>query len=533
MTSLDKRQNRWGALLLFVGTLLLFSATNLDGTWILDDRYQIERNPYLRSITHVPHILTTPLWMATGAESPGSGIYRPVHILSYAVDYHLTGLRPWFFHLDSNLLHALNVLLLFFLARRFLAFRTSLIVGALFAVHPIVTETATWIGGRMDLLVTLFALSCVQALASLTNGHDGPKWAAWVLYVLSIPFGIFSKEVFVPVPFATLAAIALFRGFRGINRNAWVAFGIAVIATVACLSWRSHVIGIPIASLFAPIATVNFPALLRRFFTLTLIPADTEFLFRYVPAHTSLAISALMTVATVLGTMAVAWWARRGAAVPLGLGLFLAPLVPISLVVDITGLLSERYFYLPLAGFLLFAGGMVEILSPWIRSHTGAWLKRMFPVAAGALICLLAVQTGARNRDWINEPRLYSSSIARDPANPLPNYFLAVMYHRLGDTSSEIANYETALSKDADHISSLNNLAVLFIERGKDAEARALLDRAFRIQPARPKTVFNYGYLYEKMGRSDEARRWYTRALELKPDYELARQALDRLETHR
>ena len=71
-----------------------------------------------------------------------NGQYTPLVELSYMLEHRLFGLSPWIYHLDNALLHALNVLLIFFFARR-LAGKESWawLAAMLFAVHPLHVES--------------------------------------------------------------------------------------------------------------------------------------------------------------------------------------------------------------------------------------------------------------------------------------------------------------------------------------------------------------------------------------------------------
>ena len=91
--------------------------------------------------------------------------WHPLTWLSHALDYQLFALNPAGHHLDSVLIHALNAVLLFLL----LVWVTkrvgpSLLVAALFALHPLNVESVAWVAERKNVLSTLFfflAIACV------------------------------------------------------------------------------------------------------------------------------------------------------------------------------------------------------------------------------------------------------------------------------------------------------------------------------------------------------------------------------------
>ncbi len=96
----------------------------------------------------------------------GSGnYYRPLLASTFIIDKYVWGLNESFMHLENILLHAMNVVLVFLIARRIaLAEKLTLIeplafcAALLFALHPINTEAVNWISGRTDLLAGLFVL---------------------------------------------------------------------------------------------------------------------------------------------------------------------------------------------------------------------------------------------------------------------------------------------------------------------------------------------------------------------------------------
>jgi len=509
-------------LCLFIFTLLFFSITNLDGGWVLDDHYQVERNPYIRSIAHIPYILKSRVWMATSDESMGSDIYRPVFLLSYLFDYHVAGLQRWFFHLHNNFLHAVNVVLLFLLATQWISIGVSFLLSLLFAVHPMNVEAVTWIGGRMDLQVTCCSLMMLHLLSPFLHGQFRFSRKRLVAFILLIPLGIYSKEVFVLIPFFALG-LSWLKSKKVRNDTLLIFMAVAVIETGICLAWRSHVIGASTIKFLDSIAWVNFGAIVNRFFEILFVPTHSDFFPTYIAAQYPRWISLLWLVALVVGLALWGRRARKNVAYGIGLAVFLAPWVPLSLVVDLTHYRSERYFYMPLVGLVFFLGVWVD------QFRRKSWNKTILPAFA-LWILVLVVILGFRNREWKDEVTLYESSIRQNPSNFSPFYSLAWVCRSKGDREGEIYNYREVLKRNPDHISTLSNLAVRLIEKKNFAEAKNLLTRAYKQDPKRTKTVFNIGYLFEERKDYARAQKWYEKALSLDPKYEMAEMALKRVE---
>ena len=85
--------------------------------------------------------------------------WHPLTVWSHMLDCQLFGLKPWGHHLTNVLLHALNAALAFALLRRMTgAAWRSLLVAALFAVHPLHVESVAWVAERKDVLSSFFGL---------------------------------------------------------------------------------------------------------------------------------------------------------------------------------------------------------------------------------------------------------------------------------------------------------------------------------------------------------------------------------------
>src|SRR5262249_44542011 len=154
----------------------------------------------VRELRPIIEYFTVPFW--SGAENgPSFGMhYRPLMIYSLALDYRLHGESPAGFHLTNLILHALNVVLVFLLARRRGGSGpVAAFVALCFGVSPRLAEAAAWISGRTDLLAALFAL---LALVLWQTENTLRRWLSAACLLL----GLFSKEVAI----AALAALAVF-----------------------------------------------------------------------------------------------------------------------------------------------------------------------------------------------------------------------------------------------------------------------------------------------------------------------------------
>jgi hypothetical protein len=161
------RASRWPtvALLGLLAVIPYLQALEFDFVW--DDRSLILENEHIQDERLLAEALTADYWQSADEPEAKRSFYRPVVTLSFFVDWFVWGDDASGFHATNLLLHLLNVLLVFSCFSAFGSPGGALVAGALFAVHPVHTESVTWISGRTDLFASLFVLGAFRLYLSL------------------------------------------------------------------------------------------------------------------------------------------------------------------------------------------------------------------------------------------------------------------------------------------------------------------------------------------------------------------------------
>src|SRR5437667_9849284 len=182
----------WFCPLLILAATALAYSNSFSGPFIFDDL------TWIPEIPENPHI-----------RHPGTG--RPLVCLTLALNYALSGLEPWSYHAVNLAIHASAALVLFAIVRRTLQgprLRNRLgahanglagAVAVLWAVHPLQTESVTYIIQRAESLMGLFLL---LTLYCVIRGYHSPRRSGWYsTAVICCALGMGSKEgvVFAPV----------------------------------------------------------------------------------------------------------------------------------------------------------------------------------------------------------------------------------------------------------------------------------------------------------------------------------------------
>jgi hypothetical protein len=151
-----------------LGSTVIVYLSSFQGVFVFDDIHAIVENPYVRRLW--------PLGQAMRAPPQSSVSGRPIVSLSLALSYAVSGLRPWGYHAFNLAVHLGAAALLFGLIRRTLlsdclggrcAARAAPLAAAitvLWAVHPLQTESVTYVIQRAESLAGFFLLAVLYCL---------------------------------------------------------------------------------------------------------------------------------------------------------------------------------------------------------------------------------------------------------------------------------------------------------------------------------------------------------------------------------
>lgn len=373
--------------------------------FVLDDRGIVLDHPLVRDPASAWRAFVSPYWPS----AIGGGQYRPLGIISFALDRAIAGPSAMWYHAVNVLWHAAATVLLWQWTRGFLAPAGALAAAALFAVHPVHVEAVANVVGRLELMAAAFVFA---ALIAHRNGSRlAPLWYALALL---------SKEH--AVVFLGLALVAPRSAPRA--RRLWVAYGAVTLAWLALMAFvvRGHP---PVTSaVFLDRSTFE-----RLLTVLSVVPEYLRLLA--FPLHLSadyepgvIQPASGVTAGVVLGTTLIAayawiafraWRGERVAAFAL-LSIPIA-LAPVSNVFFATGVaLAERTLYLPSAGVCLLAGWMVQ--------RAGERRMQAIVVVGITLLTAGATRTWLRTPVW-HDARTFAITLLEDHPESYRGHWVA------------------------------------------------------------------------------------------------------------
>jgi len=532
-----------------VGLCVAAYANMFPNEFVFDDRYIIVNNYLIRSLKNLPLLFTTNYWGFI--HDVNSGLYRPLVVTSFALNFLVNKLNPWGYHLVNLLLHIAGVLLLYHVSARLIGRRdVALMIAALFAVEPIHTEAVTGIVGRAELLAFVFVF---LSLAFYMRARE-PGTAGYVLSLAasltSFFLGLLSKEnaaslVGLVVVYDLIYRLAPAEG--SVLRRVWLiarsgfwgryvwylaVFGGYWFLRYVVLDVVSKTETTPIPFLDNPIAYV--PAAVRaltalkvlgKYLVLLFIPTrfSADYSYNQIAPSTSFFEPAVLWV-PVLAIVVLAYSVyalRSGRKGPLfGSLFFVVTFSPVSnILFPIGTVMGERLMYLPSAGSSMVVVLALEHLYAACRARriAPAVMRMVVLVIFCLAVGYYSYKTVERNRDWRTDIALFESALRVSPnsAKVHNNMGIAMAYqNRLEEA---LAEHRRALDIFPRYADAHNDLGNLLRRTGKLDEAIAEYRLALRVSPRFTKPMGNLGAaLYEK-GMVDTAITVYKKALDINP----------------
>jgi tetratricopeptide (TPR) repeat protein len=451
------------------------------------------------------------------------------------LDYQWFGLRPGGHHLTSLLLHAASaVLLLLVLHRMTGALWRSVVVAALFALHPLHVESVAWVAERKDVLSTLFVMLTLWAYQRYTEcRRQKPRMGFWAspFYLLSVVFfgaGLMSKPMIVTLPLILL--LLDYWPLRRVELAALVsrpsvAAGLIVeklpfVLLASLTGWitvhAAEGVGSLPSATQCPMADrlANATLSYAGYFLQVFWPGN---LAVYYPLPATFSVWGVGGAALLLVGISVTAFcvAGRWPYVVVGWLWYLVTLLPvIGLIQLATYSHADRYTYVPLIGvFLALTWGAHELTRSWRYQVPALW------VASGAAIILCLALTRQQLGHWKDGEVLFRHAVEVTEDNDRALNNLGIALDQKGQIDEAIRQFEAAIRMKPGHPNAHYNLGIALDKKGRTDEAIGQFKESIRLKPDQANARYNLGIVLGRRGQMDEAIRQYQEAIRLKPDY--------------
>ena len=546
--NIPKTQRSWVAAVVIGVALIVAYSNSFRGPFIFDDNGSVHENETIKKFS-------TAFFPAGNSGNTVSG--RPVLNFTLAINYVLNGENVTGYHVFNLVVHFCSALALFGFVRRALllprlrddfgptSWWLALAVSLLWALHPLQTESVTYIVQRAESLVGLFFWLTLYFTVRVAEEPQRIRWQ--VAAVVACLFGMGSKEVMAGAPLVVLLFDRTF--VSGSFIEAWRTrkrFYLAVASTwlllAVCIAWtgkRGSTVGYnEFASWWRYGLTQCFA--IAHYLRLVFWPHPLVLDYGQTLAYNFADASKQLYVVATLGVVTL-WALWKRPKIGFLFAFFFIVLAPSSSVVPVlTQTLAEHRMYLAvgpvvaLAVLLTYRLFGSRVLIAWFgvvvafgfvthrrnydyRSEENIWksVTENCPYNARGWCALSSVYS--KQGDLKKAKWAVKQALVYNPKDTDAMTEYAGVLCRLKDTEEAEKVYHYALGLQPKHYGANNGLGLLLLDQGKTAEAKASFERALVERPDGPEAQFGLGKVYVELNRLEDALTAFKRVLEKDP----------------
>ena len=523
-------------LLLFMIVFGVYSS-NDNASWHFDDYPNIVDNPLLHINDFKFKNFKAALFATyNDGQYSGKQIYRPVSMLTFALNWYIGKDNVLGYHIVNNAIHLVAAFFLFLTILNLLMspnlrgkyqgkeYLIAFLSAILWAVNPIQTQAVTYIVQRMASLAAMFYIIGIYFYLRTRLSPPGYKRFLFIVGSLfSFILALGSKENTVTFPIAVVMIEILF--FQDLSeknsRRKMIASLVFVGVSMAAILMILYING------YIPNVLKGYE---KRPFTLNeRLMTESRIIIYYLsqifyPMASRLSLVHDINISTSLFKPWTTIPSILAIILILGIGFSQAIKKPIiafgiffffinhiieSTIIPLE-LIYEHRNYLP-SFFLFFpvATGLIWMIDYFKKKNPS--IQKLLVVSTAILIFSLCTGTIVRNRVWATEKTLWEDCIIKTPGLTRPYHNLALYYYQAnGYMDKAMEFYKTALTKrylntKAEYAWTLNNMAVILCGNRDFKNSIKFFNKALEIKPHYPNALLNLTLLYVQTGRFSEA----------------------------
>ncbi len=550
--------------ILVYANTLAFQEINFDGIMFLLNNPLLKDLEYYAKLYDVFDFSLLDEQLSLNSDVTTSFMLRPLAYLTFSFNYMMTGLNPVGFRIVNIAIHIINSLFVFKCIRLLLCLAPSCrrlnqyssrfipaVSAVIFLLHPMQTESVTYIMQRFASLAALFYLVTIwlylvwshRKQSGMKPGHA--RWGS----VLVLFFGMFVRESLFTAPIViVLLEMTLFGNSvkSGLKRAAPHLMLLPVIPLMVILVSAAQ--NNSSASITGAINIVNYGGVPATHYALTQAVVVLAYLRLYllpygqnIDHYQTLyslpyqlpVIGAAMIIVFMVGGSYLLYRKNREdvRCVLMFVGVcwyFLALSVSSSFIPQ-TELMAEHRAYLASVGFVMALICLIDFL----RTMMGTVLISRLVVVLIIVWCgVLTVLTYKRNNVWQSAISLWSDSVKKSPTKDRPWYNLGVAYFKSGNYPESLKCFQRSQKICPEYGELYEYLGILYLELMSYQDAIEVGLKGIDIDPANPVIYNNLGIAYAQLDRTEDAKQAFSTAIALRPGYEKALLNKDRIESY-
>ena len=483
--------------------LLIFCAyaPSLANSFIWDDLLVVVHCDFIKSLQNLPLVFTqqyltdpaTMTDMAKGGYGSGEISYRPVVTISYFIDYFFWKLNPFGYHLTNLILHALNGIIFYFLARFILKSSPwALAASLIFALHPAQSEAVNNISFREDLLVFLFYLASFICFIELKKKDGRNRLFLILVSQIFFMLALFSKEMAVTLPIVIVFYDYCFES----KENFWQRFRniyAAYFITAAFYLW--------VWKFLMPSAMEPFTFEGQSAYSNFLTMAKVFGLYVYwlfFPAHihptvpdwslAEFSIFSFEVAASILLILLSLYYSgkakKSSAVICFAAGWFFIALLPVANIIPIQNIIASRYLYIPSAGFSLFlAVYLMKTEQVSFKRIRKEFTQKAARFAIAGLLLIYGLSSFAKSFVWKNGDTFFTELALYYPHKDWIFWGLGKSFSQRGLLDEAVTAHRIASRLNPKDERNYDALGQIYLERGLLDQAIDAFRRTVQLNP--------------------------------------------------
>ena len=552
-----RRREHFVIVLLIVLIGVVIYANSLNSPFVYDDIGYVVENVNLKKLSRLPELLTSSI-------APLKAAYRPLLMLSFALNYLVGGLNPFSYHAVNLLLHISTAILLYFLIQGLVLYNSPgnstyftlpCLTALLFLTHPIQTEAVVYISARSVLLASFFYLFSLLLFLRFNTDSGRRRNYFYLFSLIFFALALFSKEIAITLPVILVLYSYYFlkprRLIRGHHIPFFILAGLYFLLRMKIGVLSTTVPGAGGRYLYLITSLRVIPSYLR----LLILPINQSIDHDFFPSSSFFESPVILSLGVIIFLLILGLGLKRySRGYPFGTLWFFITLLPTTSIIPLHIIMNEHRLYLPSIGFFLiisltlvkasqlklkplpsrFLKGTILffflflIISSMIASKRRAALWRdeytlwshTVQVSPNSYRAHNNLGTCYRKKGWHNKAiDEFQKTLALNPDDARAHSNLGVVYQEKGWYDEAITEYQKALTLDSDYAKAHNNLGTLYGKKGWYGRAIDEFQQALRINPDYAGVYYNLGIVYKKQGLYEEATSAFQEALALNPDF--------------
>lgn len=479
--------------------LLLVYVNAFNGAFISDDIEGIVNNPAVNDMEIALQSLN-------------------INTIHHALMVSIFGMTPIPLHINSVILHLINVILVFTLIRMLFGKKESMFIAILFALHPVNVESITWISGSGYPIRAFFTMLILLIYAIfLESNNKNYFWIAWGIFLLQmillptpqnlillpllLVFEYFIKNqkfriknISRYIPYLFLYGVYFYEFQKNISTRILSTNPVDEIKT-PYIQRLGYSIYKSISLLVAPVklslyhdAEIITPVILWTMYaSLTiLVIYIVKNLFKKRDRYFGWVLFALASVLYMLSPIQVAWF------------------------------IAERYLYVATIAFAVI---IVMFLSKVEREYK---FKNLTLITVLLISIIYSTRVIARNMDWQSRKSLWESTAEVYPNSARAYNNLGDVYAKEENWDKSIENFEKAIELQPNYVDAIHNLGVTYFHMDEYDKATEQFKKALELNPNLYQSLFHLAATKFEEEKYDEALQYTEQLLQINPDYEPA-----------